>query len=129
MAFNPRSRNCVCRSTNQGISVLQPPHQVAQKLSNTTPPLNDERRIGLPAASFKVKSMAGLRSCCASICALAADVSPRLRLSHKAREQSTQRCAKTRGPGDARRNTTSDAVASAILQHATTGLQVDFAPM
>src|SRR5271163_425643 len=47
---------------NQGISILQGPHHVAQKLSNTTLPLKSESRKGAPFASLRLKSGAAFRS-------------------------------------------------------------------
>ena len=44
----------------QGISVLQPPHQVAQKSSRTTFPLYADNLMGAPLASAREKSGAGL---------------------------------------------------------------------
>src|SRR5271154_1774618 len=49
-------------SMNQGISILQGPHHVAQKLSNTTLPLKSESRRGAPFASLRLKSGAAFRS-------------------------------------------------------------------
>src|SRR5271155_151232 len=47
---------------NQGISILQGPHHVAQKFSNTTLPLKSESRKGAPFASPRLKSGAAFRS-------------------------------------------------------------------
>src|SRR5579885_2918123 len=47
---------------NQGISILQGPHQVAQKLSRTTFPLKSESFTVFPVASLSSKSGAALRS-------------------------------------------------------------------
>src|SRR5579862_6197838 len=47
---------------NHGISILQGPHQVAQKSSSTTLPLKSDNFTVLPWASFKAKSGATLRS-------------------------------------------------------------------
>src|SRR5215831_6159999 len=47
---------------NQGISILQGPHQVAQKSSSTTLPLKSDSLTVLPCASFRAKSGATLRS-------------------------------------------------------------------
>src|SRR5271168_576168 len=47
---------------NQGISILQGPHHVAQKFSNTTLPLKSESRKGAPFASLRMKSGAAFRS-------------------------------------------------------------------
>ena len=47
---------------NQGISILQGPHQVAQKFSSTTLPAIVGKLHRLPLASFRVKSGAVLRS-------------------------------------------------------------------
>src|SRR5271170_8529107 len=47
---------------NQGISILQGPHHVAQKLSSTTLPLKSESRKGAPFASLRLKSGAAFRS-------------------------------------------------------------------
>src|SRR6185437_3778881 len=62
MTTRPRSLNAVSNSSNHGISILQGPHQVAQKSSKTTFPLKSERRTVAPFTSFKAKSGAGLRS-------------------------------------------------------------------
>jgi hypothetical protein len=40
---------------NHGISILQGPHQVAQKSSSTTLPLSDASFTSLPSTSFSVK--------------------------------------------------------------------------
>src|SRR6478736_1132612 len=45
-----------CSSTKPGISALQGPHHVAQKLSNTTLPLNDDNSTSLPSRFFNLKS-------------------------------------------------------------------------
>src|SRR4051812_2024057 len=46
---------------NQGISILQGPHQVAQKSSSTTLPLSDASFTSLPSTSLSTKFMlAGL---------------------------------------------------------------------
>src|ERR1041385_9307662 len=46
-----------CRSTNDGISILQGPHHVAQKFSSTALPRSEERRTSLPSGTlFSVKS-------------------------------------------------------------------------
>src|SRR5258707_3128220 len=47
---------------NQGISILQGPHHVAQKLSSTTLPLKSESRRGAPFASLRLRSGAAFRS-------------------------------------------------------------------
>src|SRR5579872_3392068 len=47
---------------NQGISTLQGPHHVAQKLRSTTLPLYSESFTVAPVASFRAKSGVGLRS-------------------------------------------------------------------
>src|SRR5580704_19533762 len=47
---------------NQGISILQGPHHVAQKLSSSTLPLKSESRKAAPFASLRMKSGAALRS-------------------------------------------------------------------
>lgn len=47
---------------NQGISTLQGPHQVAQKLSRTALPLYSDSETTLPSASFNLNSGAFLRS-------------------------------------------------------------------
>src|SRR3954447_5779828 len=48
-------------SMNQGISILQGPHQVAQKSSSTTLPLSDASFTSLPSTSLSTKFMlAGL---------------------------------------------------------------------
>src|SRR5580693_1054284 len=49
-------------SMNQGISILQGPHHVAQKLSSSTLPLKSESRRGAPFASLRLKSGAAFRS-------------------------------------------------------------------
>src|SRR5208283_739124 len=49
-------------SIYQGISVLQPWHQVAQKSRTTTFPLKAESCRGAPVASVSAKSGAGLRA-------------------------------------------------------------------
>jgi hypothetical protein len=46
---------------NQGISILQGPHQVAQKLSNTTLPLQSASETWTPFASARVKFAAAFR--------------------------------------------------------------------
>src|SRR5579862_5347998 len=49
-----------CRSINQGISILQGPHQVAQKLRRTALPRKSERRVILPSRDSREKSGAGV---------------------------------------------------------------------
>ena len=49
-------------STNQGISTLQGPHQVAQKLRSTALPLYSDKVTTLPSESFSLNSGAFLRS-------------------------------------------------------------------
>src|SRR5581483_8165098 len=51
----PRSLNCCSNSMNQGISILQGPHQVAQKSSRITLPLNDARLTSRLDVSLTVK--------------------------------------------------------------------------
>src|SRR5271163_1269892 len=58
----PRFLYVFSNSMNQGISILQGPHHVAQKLSNTTLPIKSESRKGLPLASLRLKSVAAFRS-------------------------------------------------------------------
>jgi len=48
-------------STNQGISIRQGSHHVAQKFSNTTLPRKSESCTSLPSASLSEKLGAGLR--------------------------------------------------------------------
>src|SRR5579859_6645629 len=48
-----------CKSTSQGISILQGSHQVAQKFSSTALPFKDESRTACPCRSPRVKSGAG----------------------------------------------------------------------
>src|SRR5947199_8194339 len=48
---------------NQGISILQGPHQVAKKSSSTTLPLYSSRWTVFPLASLSANSGAGWRSC------------------------------------------------------------------
>src|ERR1700690_1503484 len=48
-------------STNQGISMRQGSHHVAQKFSNTTLPRKSESCTSLPSASLSEKLGAGLR--------------------------------------------------------------------
>src|SRR4051812_38535005 len=48
---------------NQGISILQGPHQVAQKSSSTTLPFSEASLTSLPSTSLSVKlRLAGLAS-------------------------------------------------------------------
>src|SRR5580692_9803180 len=58
----PRFLYVFSNSMNQGISILQGPHHVAQKLSTTTLPLKSESRRATPFASLRMKSGAGFRS-------------------------------------------------------------------
>src|SRR5450755_4206554 len=97
---------------NHGISVWQPPHHVAQKFSSTTLPLKSVSFTCLPEASASEKRRAGLRvlSGCRLFCAGGAVE----RLCQRAIEQSTQRCARTRGGGAARKNKVSAAAANAV---------------
>ena len=55
-------------STNQGISIRQGSHQVAQKFSNTTLPRKSESCTILPSASLSEKLGAGLRDASAFRC-------------------------------------------------------------
>src|SRR6185312_5092200 len=57
---NPRGPYVFSKSTNQGISVLQGTHHVAQKLSTTTLPLKSFKGTARPEASCRVKSGAVL---------------------------------------------------------------------
>src|SRR5271156_7138743 len=52
----PSGPYCFCSSTNQGISILQGAHQVAQKLSNTAWPRKSDSRMVLPSSVCRVKS-------------------------------------------------------------------------
>src|SRR3954451_17862704 len=58
----PRSLFLRSISINQGISILQGPHQVAKKSSSTTLPLYSSSRTVLPLASLRANSGAGWRS-------------------------------------------------------------------
>src|SRR5260370_38250534 len=53
---NPRAPYLFCSSISQGISILHGPHQVAQKFTKTTLPLNRLRETSWSSRSFKVKS-------------------------------------------------------------------------
>src|SRR5205085_22642 len=59
---NSRSLYVFWNSMNQGISILQGPHHVAQKFTRTTFPLRSESLSVAPVASLREKSGAGLRS-------------------------------------------------------------------
>src|SRR2546421_6509935 len=56
--FDSRSR---CRALNSGISARQGWHHVAQKLSSTTRPCSDERRIAFPSRASNSTSGAGTK--------------------------------------------------------------------
>src|SRR6478736_5975232 len=58
----PRLCSAFSNSMNQGISILQGAHQVAQKFSRTTLPRKSESLTGLPEASSRTKSGAILRA-------------------------------------------------------------------
>src|SRR5260370_18965930 len=45
-----------CSSTNQGISILQGTHQVAQKFNRTALPWKSDRRVVLPSSDSREKS-------------------------------------------------------------------------
>src|SRR5271167_4526038 len=79
----PRFLYVFSNSMNQGISILQGPHHVAQKLSNTTLPLKSESRKGAPLASLRLKSGAVFRSS-------ATPSSVRARLGDKEQPASTE---------------------------------------
>src|SRR5579885_2586892 len=51
---------CCCISTSQGVSILQGPHQVAQKFSNTALPRRSESFMFPPSSFSSVKSGAGV---------------------------------------------------------------------
>src|SRR5579862_3797572 len=62
MIAKPLSLYWRSKLMNQGISILQGPHQVAQKSTKTTLPRKSDKRTTLPLASFNSKSGAFLRS-------------------------------------------------------------------
>src|SRR5665213_1175337 len=91
---------------NQGISMLQGTHHVAQKFSKTTLPRRSESFTGLPDASSRTKSGAILRFSGFTYTVLGAELDrvP----ANKSRTQldwpthaETQRCANTRVVGNA----------------------------
>src|SRR5450432_1253870 len=82
---------------NQGISVWQPWHQVAQKFTRPTFPLRSVSLTSLPFASFKLKSGAGVRPL--GGLRLAWTGADGNRLCQTATEHSRHRCASTFGEG------------------------------
>ena len=53
---SPAGPYCFCKSTNQGISILHGPHQVAQKLRTTGLPRKSDKWTVSPSRDCKVKS-------------------------------------------------------------------------
>src|SRR5208282_499281 len=95
----PRSLYLFWKSTNSGISTLQPSHQVAQKFSRTTFPLKSESFTAWPEASLKVKFGAIFRS---STGVTSAETGREAERHYKiATEHSRQRCASTPDTGSA----------------------------
>src|SRR5947209_8761730 len=57
--WNPCGPYCFCRASNQGISILQGWHQVAQKFSSTALPRKSERCTVAPSSDSRANSGAG----------------------------------------------------------------------